>query len=113
MATAQFIHNGDSIDYTPGAAVAAGAAVVQGDLIAIANLDIVAGQLGALATVGVFDVPKATGAGTDITAGAKLWWNATNSRVEKTDGSGVHKYLGKAVRAALTTDATVRIRLEQ
>lgn len=113
MATAQFIHNGDSIDYTPGAAVAAGDVVVQGDLIAIAKLDIAAGQLGALATVGVFDVPKATGAGTDITAGAKLWWNATNSRVEKTDGSGVHKYLGKAVRAALTTDATVRIRLEQ
>ena len=113
MATAQFIHNGDSIDYTPGAAVAAGDVVVQGDLIAIAKLDIAAGQLGALATVGVFDVPKATGAGTDITAGAKLWWNATNSRVEKTDGSGAHKYLGKAVRAALTTDATVRIRLEQ
>ena len=66
MATAQFIHNGDSIDYTPGAAVAAGDVVVQGDLIAIAKLDIAVGQRGALATVGVFDVPKATGGGTDI-----------------------------------------------
>ena len=113
MATAQFIHNGDSIDYTPGAAVAAGDVVVQGDLIAIAKLDIAAGQLGALATVGVFDVPKATGAGTNITAGAKLWWNATNSRVEKTDGSGVHKYLGKAVLAAASADTTVQVRLEQ
>ncbi len=113
MATAQFINDGKSIDYTPGSAVNAGDVVVQGDLIAIAKLDIAAGQLGALATAGVFDVPKATGAGTDIAAGAKLWWNATDSRVEKTDGSGVHKYLGKAVRAALTTDATVRVRLEQ
>ena len=83
MATTQFIHNGDSIDYTPGAAVAAGDVVVQGDLIAIAKLDIAVGQRGALATVGVFDVPKATGGGTDIAAGAKLWWNATDSRVEK------------------------------
>ncbi len=72
MATARFIHDGDSIDYTPGAAVAAGDVVVQGDLIAVAKLDMAAGQLGALATVGVFDVTKATGAGTDITAGAKL-----------------------------------------
>ena len=113
MATARFIHDGDAVDVTPGSAVNAGDVVVQGDLIAIAKLDIAAGQLGALATVGVFDVPKATGTGTDIAAGAKLWWNAADSRVEKTDGSGAHKYLGKAVRAALTTNATVRIRLEQ
>ncbi|NLW84481.1 MAG: DUF2190 family protein [Phycisphaerae bacterium] len=113
MATARFIHDGDAVDFTPGSAVNAGDVVVQGDLIGIAKLDMVAGQLGALAVTGVFDITKATGTGTDITAGAKLWWNATNSRVEKTDGSGAHKYLGKAVRAALTTDATVRIRLEQ
>ncbi len=113
MATAQFIHNGDSIDYTPGAAVAAGDVVVQGDLIAIAKLAIAAGQLGALATVGVFDVPKATGGGTDITAGAKLWWNAADSQVEKVVGDPARPYLGKAVRAAATTDATVRVRLEQ
>jgi len=113
MATAQFIHNGDSIDYTPGAAVAAGDVVVQGDLIAIAKLDIAVGQRGALATVGVFDVPKATGGGTDIAAGAKLWWNASDSRVEKVVGDPARPYLGKAVRAAATTDATVRVRLEQ
>lgn len=113
MATAQFLYDGNTINYTPVSDVSAGDVVVQGDLIGIAKHDIAAGQLGALATVGVFDVPKATGAGTDITAGAKLWWNATNSRVEKTDGSGVHKYLGKAVRAAASADTTVQVRLEQ
>lgn len=113
MTTARFIHDGDAVDFTPSAEVKAGDVVVQGDLIGIAKLDMVAGQLGTLAVTGVFDITKATGEGTDITAGAKLWWNATNSHVEKTDGSGAHKYLGKAVRAALTTDATVRVRLEQ
>jgi predicted RecA/RadA family phage recombinase len=113
MAKARFIQDGKSIDYTPSSAVTAGAVVVQGELIGIAKLDMAAGQLGALAVVGIFDVPKATGAGTDIAAGAKLYWNAANSRVEKTDGTGTHKYMGKAVRAAATTDTTVRVRLEQ
>ena len=113
MATAQFIHDGDSIDYTPGSAVDAGDVVVQDDLIGIAKLDIAAGQLGALAVVGVFDVPKDTGGGTDIDAGAKLWWNDTDSRVEKVVGDPARPYLGKAVRAAATTDTLVRVRLEQ
>lgn len=113
MATARFIHDGNAIDYTPGAAVAAGDVVVQGDLIGIAKLDIAAGQLGALAVTGVFDVPKATGTGTDITAGAKVWWNATDGQIEKVVGDPARPYLGKAVRAAATTDTTVRVRLEQ
>jgi len=40
MATAQFIHDGKSIDYTPGADVAAGDVVVQNDLLGVAKLDI-------------------------------------------------------------------------
>ena len=115
MATARFIHDGKSIDYTPGTAVSAGDVVVQGELVGIAKLDMAAGQLGALAVTGVFDVAKAAGAGTDIAVGAKLYWNATDKRVETTSGdpAGTHKTLGKAVRAAATTDATVRVRLEQ
>ena len=65
MATAQFIHDGKSIDYTPGADVSAGDVVVQNDLIGIAKLDIASGALGALAVTGVFDLPKATGVGSD------------------------------------------------
>jgi predicted RecA/RadA family phage recombinase len=33
MAQAQFIHDGDAIDYTPGADVAAGDVVVLSDLV--------------------------------------------------------------------------------
>ena len=111
--SASFIHEGKSIDYTPSADVTAGDVVVQGDLIGGAPRSIVSGNLGALQVAGVFDVPKATGGGTDITAGAKLWWNAADSQVEKVVGDPARPYLGKAVRAAATTDATVRVRLEQ
>ena len=62
MATATFIHDGRSIDYTPGADVSAGDVVVQNDLVGIAKLDIASGVLGALAVTGVFDLPKTVAA---------------------------------------------------
>lgn len=111
MATARFIHDGNSIDYTPGANVSAGDVVVQNDLVGIAKVDIGAGKLGALAVTGVFDVPKATGAGTAIAAGAKVYWNAVASQATTT-ATG-NKYLGKTVRDASDDDALVRVRLEQ
>ena len=73
MATATFRHDGAAIDYTPGAAVSAGDVVVQGELIGVAKLDIAANALGALAVQGVFDFPKATGVGTAITVGSRVY----------------------------------------
>jgi len=113
MATAQFIHDGKSIDYTPGADVSAGDVVVQNDLIGIAKLDIASGALGALAVTGVFDLPKATGVGEAIGAGAKVYWDAGNTVATTDPAAGANKYLGKTVRDAGDDDATVRIRLEQ
>ena len=107
----KFIHDGDSIDYTPGAAVQAGDVIVQGDLIGVAKRDIAANSLGALAVRGVFDFPKATGASTAIASGASVYWNA-GSGVATTTASG-NKLIGKTVRAAADADATVRVRLSQ
>ena len=56
---ATFIQFGDSIDYTPGANVAAGDVVVQGTLVGAARTSIAASVLGSLAVRGVFDVAKA------------------------------------------------------
>lgn len=114
MTVAQFIQEGKSIDYTPQADVTAGDVVVVGDLVAVAKIDIAAGQLGALAIEGVFEVPKeAAAADKAIAFGTKVYWNETDKRVEVTDGTGVHKYMGKTIKAALTTDTTTRVRLEQ
>ena len=111
MALVIFVQEGDAIDYTPAADVAAGDVVVQGDLVGVSKLDIPAGRLGALAVQGVFDFPKATGSGTAITAGTKLYWDATNGRATAT-ATG-NKLIGKAVADAGADDATVRIRLSQ
>ena len=113
MATAQFIQDGKSIDYTPAAAVAAGDVVVQGDLVGVAKLDIAAGQKGALATVGIFDIDKAAGAGTGIAAGTKVYWDAGNSVATADDNAGANKYLGKTIAAAADDDAVARVRLDK
>ena len=113
MATAQFIHDGKSIDYTPTANVAAGDVVVQGALVGMAKLDIAANELGALAVTGVFDLPKAAGAGTAIAAGKKVYWDAADKQAKEDAEAGANAYLGKTVKAAVDADATVRVRLEQ
>lgn len=113
MSQTRFIHNGDSIDYTPQAHLTAGAVVVQGDLIGVTKIDIPAEVLGALAVTGVFDFPKATTVGSAIPAGAKVYWDAANTLATTDDDSGANKYAGKSIRAAGDTDPVVRVRLEQ
>jgi len=113
MATATFIHDGNAIDYTPGSDVSAGDVVVQGDLIGVAKQPITANALGALAVAGVFDFPKATGGGSAITAGAKVYWDAGDSEAKEDAEAGANKYLGKVATAVTDDDTTVRVRLEQ
>jgi len=109
----KFIQTGDVVNYTPSANVTAGDVVVQGELVGVANLDIQTGKLGALALTGLFDFPKATGAGTAIAAGTRVYWDAAE-QVAKADGeAGANKEIGKTVKAAADADALVRVRLSQ
>jgi predicted RecA/RadA family phage recombinase len=113
MATAVFVQSGDQIDYTPGSAVAAGAVVVQGDLIGVAKQPIAANVLGALAVSGVFDFPKATGGGSGIAAGATVYWDVADQQAKTDSETGANKLLGKTTAAAGDNDTTVRVRLSQ
>jgi predicted RecA/RadA family phage recombinase len=113
MSRVKFIHDGDSIDFTPapGGNVAAGDVVVQGDLVGVAKMDIAADTLGALAVTGVFDFPKATGTGSAIAAGVNVYWHSSVTQANTTASGG--KLIGKTVRAAVDADTTVRARLSQ
>jgi predicted RecA/RadA family phage recombinase len=113
MATARFIHDGHSIDYTPGSDVSAGDVIVQGDLVGIAKLDIAANALGALAVVGVFDFPKTAGVGEAIAVGVKVYWDVADTVAKTDDETGANKYIGKTVKAAGDDDTTVLVRLDQ
>ena len=110
---AKYVQTGDAVDYVPAADVKAGDVVVQGGLVGMAKIDIPAGKLGALAVAGVFDVSKATGAGTAIPVGTLVYWDEAE-KVAKADAeSGANKLIGKVVKAAADADATVRVRLSQ
>ena len=113
MATATFVHDGAAVDYTPSSAVAAGDVVVQGDLVGVAKQPIAADALGALAVLGVFDFPKATGGGSAIGAGANVYWDVADGEAKEDDESGANKLIGKTVAAAGDDDTTVRMRLSQ
>lgn len=110
---ASYVHAGEYIEYVAPSAVAAGDVVVQGELIGVAKLDILAGGLGSLAVAGVYDLPKATGGGTAITAGASVYWDVAEGVAKTNAESGANKLLGKTTRAAADADATVRVRLNQ
>jgi len=108
---ATFVHDGNTIDYTPATDVAAGDVVVQGELIGVAKVPIPADKLGALAVTGVFDFRKATGAGEAIGVGANAYWDETNQQATTT-ATG-NKLIGRTVAAAGDDDETIRVRWNQ
>ena len=111
MATATYVQEGASIDYTPSGAVAEGDVVVQGDLVGVVVRPIEADRLGALAVEGVFDFPKGTGSASAIAAGKKVYWDDGNQVATETAGGNT--YIGKTILAATDDDETVRVRMSQ
>lgn len=104
---AVFYSKGESVDYRPASAVAAGDVVVQGGLVGIARLDIPAGALGSLAICGLFKVAKATS--TVFAAGAPIYWDATNGVAVTSSADAIA--MGVAVAAAGSTEDTVIVAL--
>jgi predicted RecA/RadA family phage recombinase len=110
---AEFVHEGSAIDFVPATDVGAGEVVVIGDLVGVTKRACGAGELGSLAVEGVSDFPKATGAGSAIPAGSKLYWDVADKQAKTDSEAGANKYLGKSTQAASDADATVRARLSQ
>ena len=106
---ARYIQRGESIDYTSTSDIAAGDIVKVGSLVGVAKLDIKAGELGALALVGVYEVE---GNGTSVEAGAVVSVDPTTGKVCAEGASGAVKF-GHAVQSTAATDATVLVRLVQ
>lgn len=106
---ARYIQRGDSIDYTSTSDIAAGDIIKVGSLVGVAKLDIKAGELGALALVGVYELE---GNGTAIEAGTVVSVDPTTGKVCAEGATGAVKF-GHAVQSAAATDATVLVRLCQ
>jgi predicted RecA/RadA family phage recombinase len=108
---ATFLHDGDSIDYTPGSAVSAGDVVVLNDLIGIAKLDIAANVKGSLSLVGNYLFDKVTGGGTALAVGDNVYYDESEDEATSDDDGGDNVYLGKCVKAAGDSATTVEVRL--
>jgi predicted RecA/RadA family phage recombinase len=103
---ADYVQDGDLIDYTPSSAVAAGDVIQVGKIVTVAPRPIAANKLGAVAVEGVWALPKPTGAGTDYAQGSKVYWYSSQA---VTGVTGVQA--GYVVAAPATTDTTVKVLL--
>lgn len=101
-----FVQDGDVLTLTAPYAVASGGGALVGTLFGVATSTVANAAQGEFATTGVFDLPKASGA---ITQGAKVYWDNTN-KVVTTTASG-NSLIGAAIAAAVSGDATARVRL--
>lgn len=107
MSNGKKISEGNSIPHTPGSAITAGDVVVQGDLVAIAEVDIAANELGALSVRGIYKLPKNTAQAFSV--GDLLFWD--DSADELTTTSTSNKLAGKCTQAQLAADTTALVLL--
>jgi len=109
---ARYVQRGEAIDFTPAADIHAGDVVRLGRLVGIAKLDIKAGELGALALVGVYEFKVK--AGETIEAGDGVYFDPLAGTVTKTaPGAGSTTFsVGVAVAHADPGELAL-VRLDQ
>lgn len=107
--SAKYWQRGETIDYTPTDDLTNGDVVDLATRIGVAGDDIAAGETGAVHVVGVFEIPKATGA---VTVGQALYWDKAAENITTAAGSSpANTTAGWAVAAAGSSDATVLVKL--
>lgn len=106
--SAKYWQRGEAIDYTATDALANGDVVDLATRIGVAGDDIPAGETGTVHIVGVFEIPKATGA---VTVGQALYWDKAAKKITTDDTESANTPAGWAVAAAGSSDATVLVKL--
>ena len=106
--SAKYWQRGEAIDYTATDALANGDVVDLATRIGVAGDDIPAGETGTVHIVGVFEIPKATGA---VTVGQALYWDKAAKKIATGDTESANTPAGWAVAAAGSSDATVLVKL--
>jgi len=103
-----FIQPGQVLSLAPGAAVSSGVGYLFGTaLFGVAAEDVASGVVGSFVTEGVVEIAKTSALA--ITAGDRLFWDATNKVVNKTTASQV--CVGVAISDAANPSATVLMKL--
>ncbi|MCH4541520.1 DUF2190 family protein [Ochrobactrum sp. A-1] len=103
-----YVQHGNIVDLTaPLAGVLSGEGFLTGDLFGVAATNAGAGQKVSTYLEGVFNLPKATGAG--LVEGQKAFWDATAKKVTASDTGNT--LIGHAVETAAAAAVSVAVRL--
>ena len=113
----RFTSGDEKLDYTPASAITGGDVTVINGIATIAEIDIAAGEQGAIVYCGQFKVPKDT---STFALGDPVYWNASGSPVTGTASSGAatttiaaNTLMGFALADAATGDSEVITNLQQ
>jgi predicted RecA/RadA family phage recombinase len=105
-----YVQDGDVIDLDAGATVAAGVGHLFGAaLFGVALQASVSGTAAPFITAGIVTIAKTSALA--ISVGDRLFWDATNSVVNKT--STAQQQVGVAVEAAANPSSTVKMKIMQ
>lgn len=105
-----FVQPGDVVTVSaPVGGVISGAAVLVGNLFGVAAFSAAAGADVEIATEGVFDITKKSG--DTFSVGDKAYWDAVAKYITSTPTSNA--WVGVVTKAALGSDATARVRLNE
>jgi predicted RecA/RadA family phage recombinase len=105
-----YIKRGETVTLTPAAAVAGGAGYLFGaGLFGVAVNDVAISTAGEFLTEGIVTIGKTSALA--ISVGDRLFWDATNSVVNKT--STAQQCVGVAVEAAANPSSTVAMKIGQ
>jgi predicted RecA/RadA family phage recombinase len=103
-----YVQDGCTLDLDPGATVPSGTGRLFGAaLFGVAAVDAVSGTASAFRVRGVVTIAKTSALA--IAVGDRLFWDATNSVVNKT--TSAQQQVGIAVEAAANPSATVKMLL--
>lgn len=105
---AEYSHSGETLDYTPAAAVTAGTPVQLPDgRVGVPANDIAAGRKGAVRTCGVFKIAKTTGI--VLLDGGKAFLDHSAQEATYRKNNDRDFYLGTVVGDAASADTTVMV----
>lgn len=110
MAVAEYVQDGEVVDYTPDAATLGGTIVqVRDGRAGVVCSDIAAGAKGSARVTGIVDVDKT--ASINLLDGGKVYWDHSASKAHFKPVADRDFYLGAAAEDAAATDTKVKVAL--
>lgn len=110
MAEANFVQEGESLDYTPSAAITGGQVIQLPDgRAAVALADIAASALGAVQVCGIVNVAKT--ASMVVLKGSRLYWDHSANAAHLLHRADKDFFLGVAEEDATSSATTVKVAL--